>query len=104
MTARILSHGCAGPSQHGKRLVAILLVGVGAACASSQGALEAPPRILRRPVLTEIHQGMTRGQVEDRVGLLLLREVIGETQVYVEPQTRCYYFFVRDFLREWSCS
>jgi hypothetical protein len=46
---------------------------------------------------------MSRSQVEDRVGLLLLREVIGEMQVYVEPQTRCYYIFIRDFLRDWSC-
>jgi hypothetical protein len=61
------------------------------------------PRITRRQLETELTEGMTRAQVEDRVGPLLLREVMGEAHVYVEPQTRCRYIFVRDYLRDWSC-
>lgn len=74
-----------------------------ASCATAAGGPSEQPRIVRRQTGGELHGGMSRSQVEDRVGLLLLREVIGEMQVYVEPQTRCYYIFIRDFLRDWSC-
>jgi hypothetical protein len=71
-------------------------------CASAPGPEVETPRITRRPRI-ELTEGMTRSQVEDRVGPLLLREIVGDHHVYVEPQTRCYYIFVRDFLRDWSC-
>lgn len=71
-------------------------------CASAPGPRVESPSITRRPRI-ELSEGMTRSQVEDRVGLLLLREIIGDSHVYVEPHTRCYYIFVRDFLRDWSC-
>lgn len=72
------------------------------ACAGAPGPRVESPSITRRPRI-ELTEGMTRSQVEDRVGPLLLREVIGDNHVYVEPQTRCYYIFIRELLRDWSC-
>lgn len=82
------------------------------ACASSRPEPPAATRpeppastgIVRRPTTSELREGMRRSDVEDRVGLLLLRDQMGDMRVYVEPQTRCYYIFDRrDYLVDWSC-
>ncbi len=84
-------------------MLCAVLLAVG--CAGSQlGPEPGPVRIVRRPESRELVEGMSRSQVEDRVGLLLLRERIGEDSVYVEPVSRCVYIFDRrDYLREWGC-
>lgn len=113
MTTRESCHACGVLRRCGKRagmgLWAVLLV---LACASRRpeppaSARPEPPastRIVRRPTIAELREGMRRVDVEDRVGLLLLRDQIGDMRVYVEPQTRCYYIFDRrDYLVDWSC-
>lgn len=105
MTTRESCHFRGTLGHCGKRpWAAAILVILALSCAGVPGPRVETPRIVRRQVHTELVEGMTRTQVEDRVGPLLLREILGEQAVYVEPQTRCYYIFVRDFLRDWSCS
>lgn len=105
MTTRESCHFLGTLDHCGKRpWAAAILVFLALSCAGVPGPRVERPRIVRRQVHTEMVEGLTRTQVEDRVGPLLLREIFGEQAVYVEPQTRCYYIFVRDLLRDWSCS
>jgi len=108
MAARLGGHSCGGVGQPGKAwLGAAVAVALAAGCATASAGLGPEPgnvRIVRRPESRELVEGMSRSQVEDRVGLLLLRERFGEDSVYVEPQTRCVYIFGRlDRLRQWGC-
>ena len=115
MTARSPGHSSTAVRQAGNRPrpallpVALLLVAAltGAGCATAtagQGPEPGSARIVRRPESRELREGMSRSQVEERVGPLLLRERMGDDLVYVEPVSRCMYLFDRrDLLREWSC-
>ena len=112
MTTRCSCQSTGTLGHHHKRSWTVLCAGLLALACASRGAGTghsapepvASTGIVRRPTTAELREGMRRSDVEDRVGLLLLRDQMGDMRVYVEPQTRCYYIFDRrDYLVEWRC-